>query len=275
MTSQATSPFAQPKAGLLGSTLAAKLSGKMSRFLARNIHARALAMRNAQPLVTFSFDDVPASACGVGALILEQHGARGTYYVSGGGCGAPSPSGQLATIDQLRAVHARGHEIGCHTYSHAAVAGISSRDLAADIGRNRNFLQAVGSGIAVRNFAYPYGDFAFRTKRLLESRFDSCRSLIPGVNGPIADLGLLKTWPLENVSADRGRILDLVAEAVRTKGWLIFTSHDVDDDPSRYGVSPALLAFAATTARDAGCRLVTMAEGIALARGACAQGDGT
>lgn len=268
MTSQAISPFAQPKAGLLGSTLAAKISGKVSRFLARNIHTKALPMRNAQPLVTFSFDDVPASACSVGTRILEQYGARGTYYVSGGGCGAPSPSGPLATIDQLRAVHARGHEIGCHSYSHAPVAGVSAYDLAADIERNRTFLQAVGSGIAVRNFAYPYGGFTFRTKRWLEARFDSCRSLIPGVNKSVADLGLLKTWPLENASVDRCRIIDVVAEAARTKGWLIFTSHDVDDDPSRFGVSPALLAFAAATARDAGCRLVTAAEGFALARGA-------
>jgi peptidoglycan/xylan/chitin deacetylase (PgdA/CDA1 family) len=271
MTGQAISPFAPPKAGLHGATLAAKMSGKVSRLLARNIHTKALAMRNAQPLVTFSFDDVPASACSAGALILEQCSARGTYYVSGGGCGAPSPSGQLATIDQLRAVHARGHEIGCHTYSHAVVAGISSHHLAADIERNRNVLQAVDSAIAVRNFAYPYGNFTFGTKRLLEGRFDSCRSLIPGVNSAVADLGLLRTWPLENASVDRGRIIDLIAQTVRTKGWLIFTSHDVDDAPSRYGVSPALLAFAAVTARDAGCRLVTIAEGLASARGATVQ----
>lgn len=271
MTSQAISPFAQPKAGLLGSTLAARVSGKVSRLLARNICTKALPMRNAQPLVTFSFDDVPASACGVGTLILDQYDARGTYYVAGGGCGAPSPSGPLASIDQLRAVHARGHEIGCHTYSHAAVAGVSSRELAADIERNRNFLQAIGSGIVVRNFAYPYGDFTFGTKRLLEGRFDSCRSLIPGVNSEVADLGLLKTWSLENASVDRGGIIDLIAQTVRTKGWLIFTTHDVDDAPGRYGVSPALLAFAAVTARDAGCRLVTIAEGLASARGATVQ----
>jgi hypothetical protein len=88
----------------------------------------------------------------------------------------------------------------------------------------------------------------------------------------VADLGLLKTWPLENASVDRGGIIDLIAQTVRTKGWLIFTTHDVDDAPSRYGVSPALLAFAAATARDAGCRLVTIAEGLALARDATIQG---
>jgi peptidoglycan/xylan/chitin deacetylase (PgdA/CDA1 family) len=265
MSSQAIAPFAQPMSG--SSTLAAKMSGKASRFLARNVRTKVLAMRNAQPLVTFSFDDVPASACSMGALMLEQYGVRGTYYVSGGGCGAPSPCGPLATIDQLRVLHARGHELGCHTYSHIAVAGVSAHELAADIAHNRSFLQDICGGTVVRNFAYPYGDYTFRAKRSLEGQFDSCRSLVPGVNSSIADLGLLKTWPLENASADRGKILDRVAETVRTNGWLIFNSHDVTDEPSRFGVSPDLLAFAAATAREARCRPVTIAEGLALARG--------
>ena len=64
---------------------------KLSRFLARHIHTKTLPMRNERPLVTFTFDDVPASACSLGAPLLEQHGARGTFYVCGGGCGAESP----------------------------------------------------------------------------------------------------------------------------------------------------------------------------------------
>jgi peptidoglycan/xylan/chitin deacetylase (PgdA/CDA1 family) len=265
MSSYSAALFAQPRTGLDDLSLAARLSGKASRFLARNIHTKTLAMRNAQPLVTFTFDDAPASACHVGALIIEQYGARGTYYISGGGCGAPSPCGQLATIDLLQVMSARGHEIGCHTYSHAAVAGISPNELATDTERNHSFLTSISDRIAVRNFAYPYGDLSFRTKRYLEGRFDSCRSLIPGVNSGTIDLGALKTWALENASIDRGRILDLVAQTAKTRSWLIFNSHDVEEQPSRFGVSPELIAFAAATARDAGCRPVTIAEGLKLA----------
>ena len=43
----------------------------------------------------------------------------------------------------------------------------------------------------------------------------------------------------------------------------------------QYLRTTALLAFAAATVRDAGRRLVTIAEGLALAGGACAQGDAT
>jgi peptidoglycan/xylan/chitin deacetylase (PgdA/CDA1 family) len=267
MSSHAAGLFAPPIAGLDELSLAAKLSGKLSRFLARNIRTKTLVMRNAQPMVTFTFDDVPATACHVGALIIEQYGIRGTYYVSGGGCGAPSPCGALATVELLKVLCARGHEIGCHTYSHAAVAGISARELATDTERNHSFLKGVSDRIAVRNFAYPYGDLSFRAKRYLEGRFDSCRSLIPGINRGTIDLGALKTWALENASIDRRRILALVAETTKSNSWLVFNSHDVQEKPGRFGVSPDLLAFAAATAKDAGCRPVTVAEGLRLAGG--------
>ena len=267
MSTFLTTPFAQPRIDTREASLAGKISGKVSRFLARNVRTKTLTMRNTQPLVTFTFDDVAASACSVGAPILEQYNVCGTYYISGGGCGAASPGGRLATIDQMKALHAEGHELGCHTYSHPAVASISTGELARELDRNQAFLKSIASGIVVRNFAYPYGDYSFRTKRYLESRFDSCRSLIWGVNSGIADLGALKTHALENASLDRTRIVELIAETVRTNGWLIFSSHDVDVEPSKFGVSPDLLEFALAAARNAGCIPVTVAEGQAFITG--------
>jgi hypothetical protein len=152
---------------------------------------------------------------------------------------------------------------------------LDRRELACDLDRNQSFLKSIGSGIIVRNFAYPYGDLSFRTKRNLEGRFDSCRSLIWGVNTGILDLGALKTWALENASLDRGRIVELIGETVRTKGWLIFSSHDVNEEPSRFGVSPDLLEFALAAAREARCSPVTVADGLALVTGAHQRGRST
>jgi peptidoglycan/xylan/chitin deacetylase (PgdA/CDA1 family) len=248
-------------------SLTATISGKITRFLSRNIRTKRLAMRNDQPLVTFTFDDVPASTCDVGVPILEQYGIRGTFYISGGGCGAPSPCGPLATVDQLKLLHASGHELGCHTFTHFAVSRVDARDLASDLERNRAFLMGI-SGEAPRNFAYPYGDMSFLAKRHLEGRFDSCRALIPAVNAGSLDLGALRSFALEEASMDRSKVLDLVVMAARTRGWLIFFSHDVSEQPSRFGLSRDLLAFAAASARDAGCRIVTIAEGLDLVGGA-------
>jgi peptidoglycan/xylan/chitin deacetylase (PgdA/CDA1 family) len=254
--------FAVPRAAPDSVSLSDTISGKASRFLARHARSKTLPIRCDTAVVTFTFDDVPASACSIGAAELERHGARGTFYISGGGCGAVSPGGLLATVDELRALWGRGHEVGCHTYSHPAVSGVRHDELVADLERNRCFLDGVSRDIAVRNFAYPYGDLSWRTKRYLETRFDSCRSLLRGINAGRGDLGALKSCPLENATVGREEVQAVIAEAVARKGWLIFSSHDVADAPSRFGVTPDLLAFAVAASRDAGCRLATVAQAL-------------
>jgi peptidoglycan/xylan/chitin deacetylase (PgdA/CDA1 family) len=257
--------FGHRSQGLGDSSLPAKIAGKASRFLARNIRSKALVLRDISPMVTFTFDDVPASACDIGASILEKYDARGTFYIAGRDCGEPGSGGPpLASIDQLRTIWGNGHEIGCHTYSHPAVSRISLGQLSVELEHNQRALRKIDHDIEVRNFAYPYGDLTFRTKRYLESRFDSCRSVHRGINVGLADLGSLKAWPLENASVDRVKIAELIARTIERKGWLIFYSHDVAERPSKYGVSPGLLQWAVDAARTNGCALATVAGALKL-----------
>jgi peptidoglycan/xylan/chitin deacetylase (PgdA/CDA1 family) len=262
-----TAPIRLLRAPGFGETPYELFAGKVTRFLARNVATKKLTMRNPQPLVTFTFDDAAATACTAGAALLEQHHARGTYYISGGKCGKPSPTGRLATTEQLLTLHAAGHEIACHTFSHTPVVQISRRALAGDLDRNRFFLQSVLGNIPMRNFAYPYGAISFAAKRYLVTRYDSCRAVTPGVNANVADLGVLKSNALEQATIGRQEISRLIAETVRRNGWLLFSSHDVADEPSPYGVRPELLSFALRSALAAGCRLVTVAQALPILRG--------
>ncbi len=251
-----------------------RFSGKLSRFMARNVAMKTLAMRNDTPLVTFTFDDAPASACSAGAALLEQYQARGTFYISGGGCGLMSPGGRLAGARQLKALHAAGHEIGCHTFSHAAVGAIGRHALIDELERNRKFLQEIYRDIVVRNFAYPYGDLSFRAKRCVEAHFDSCRSLLFGVNAGSIDLGALKSCELQNSSIGRQGVLDIIAATVRHNGWLIFVSHDVDNQPSQFGTTPDLLEFALNAATTAQCRVVSIGSALQILMGGAARSRG-
>jgi len=242
-------------------SLSKRVSGMAARFLARNSRSKLLNLRGLPPMVTFTFDDVPVSACELGAHILEFYGARGTFYVAGRGCGRTSPDGPAcASIAQLRRIWANGHEIGCHTYSHPAVRHMTLDELKSELDRNQAVLSGINGNIVLRNFAYPYGDLSVRTKRYLECRFDSCRSSHAGINTSFADLGALDAWPLQNAALDRDKIVGLVAETVRRRGWLIFYSHDVAEQPSRFGVSPDLLECAVSTAKRAGCVLANVAD---------------
>jgi peptidoglycan/xylan/chitin deacetylase (PgdA/CDA1 family) len=238
-----------------------------SRFVARQSVARTLDLRGIPPLVTFTFDDVPASACEIGAPILERYDARATFYVAGAGCGTVnSDASPRASIAQLRTVRRAGHEIGCHTFSHAAVRYLGSRDIATELARNHTALSEIDDTLALRNFAYPYGDLSIRTKRYLEHRFDSCRSGHPGINIGMADLGALNAWPLNHQMLDRAKIGALIQKTVRHRGWLIFFGHDVAKQPSPYGITPEILDWTADTARREGCVMTTVARGLDLIR---------
>jgi hypothetical protein len=147
------------------------------------------------------------------------------------------------------------------------VVGISRQALANDLDRNRFFLQGVLGNSPITNFAYPYGDISFATKRYLSGRYDSCRATTPGVNADVADLGVLKSNALEQASVGRQGVSHLITETVRRNGWLLFSAHDVNDVPSPYGVRPELLTFALHSALAAGCRIVSVAQALRILRG--------
>jgi peptidoglycan/xylan/chitin deacetylase (PgdA/CDA1 family) len=95
------------------------LYGKLRRRLARLVTTKPARLNAlARPLLTISFDDAPVSAAHEGAAILERHGVNGTYFISAGLSGSESHLGRYTDADDIRALHASGHEIACHTLTH-------------------------------------------------------------------------------------------------------------------------------------------------------------
>ena len=100
-------------------------------------------MRNATPMVSFTFDDVPKSAATVGAAILEAHGAHGTFYVIGSQVGTSSPLWDMVDGEDVVALHRHGHEIACHTFSHKRACDLDAATLNAEIERNQQYLRSL------------------------------------------------------------------------------------------------------------------------------------
>ncbi len=90
---------------------------KVSHRLAMHLPVGRVRLRNAAPMVSFTFDDLSKSAVTSGADMLEAHGARGTFYVSGGLVGVDTANWPSGNNDDVLSLHRRGHEIGCHTFS--------------------------------------------------------------------------------------------------------------------------------------------------------------
>lgn len=236
---------------------------RFARLAARAVRTRTVQERPHAPLVSFTFDDIPATAAEHGASILETAGGRGTFYIAGSLVGTVEPERRLVTAEQCRDLHRSGHEIGCHTFAHRTVSDMAGPALADDLARNAAFLDGVAPGAAPTSFAYPFNTTSLRAKRQLERHFASCRGGVSGINSGRIDLGFLRAVELADRCSNAEIVREWIARTVAARGWLIFFSHGVSENPEPYSCQPDLLRLAADEARAQGAAIVTMREGLA------------
>ena len=241
---------------------AASLTARVSHRLARHIPMAPVRLAPATPLVSFTFDDAPDCACTRGADLLADHGALGTYYIAGGLIGTQALHWQLADEATLAALHAAGHEIGSHTYTHAFLPDLTAKAIREESRRNRERLRAILPGLRLESFAYPFGFGSLGAKRALRTLYRSSRGILPGLNLGRGDRHFLRANPLIEGRVDADDIARMMDDALARNGWLIFYGHDVVERPSPYGCSPRLLDAALRAAGARGIPCATVAEGL-------------
>lgn len=235
------------------------LKGKLRRRLIRLAHRRPAKVSLERPMVSFSFDDAPATACEAGARVLEARGLRGTYYFAAGLAGRDGPMGRFASGEDARRLHEAGHEIACHTYSHLDCGQSSRAATLEDVNRNAESLVAWGAGEPV-SFAYPYGDVAAPAKTALSGRFKTLRALHHGLITNGADLNQTPAVGIEGEDGEAVANVWLDKAKART-AWLILYTHDVADRPSQWGCTTDALGRLIDRALADGFDVVTVAEG--------------
>lgn len=103
------------------------------------------------PCLALTFDDGPSAEFTPQVLdILERHQANATFFLVG-----QEVAGNEAL---LRRMHASGHEIGNHTWSHRKINELTPQQLHDDVARTQQAIAAVGVP-APRLFRPPYGLF--------------------------------------------------------------------------------------------------------------------
>ena len=116
--------------------------------------------------VAVTFDDGHACLHDVALPIMSRYGIRSTVFVISGFLGSASTYDQdfgtkprpMLSPEQLRAMHAAGHEIGSHTVSHPDLRTLSPDLLRAELAQSRLDLERL-IGTPVVSFAYPHGWF--------------------------------------------------------------------------------------------------------------------
>lgn len=209
------------------------LISKVRRRLTQHYAARAATLSFAQPILSITFDDFPASAADTGARVLERHGARGTYYAASGMANVDGPCGMGYSADDIQRLLATGHEIGCHTSSHADCAQQDVFATLSDLARNRDALLEMGAP-APRTHAFPYGETSKALKDNLPPRFMTARGILPGLNVGRTDLSQLRAYPLFGAGGME-RVHAALNLAAKRKAWVIGFTHDVSDAPSAWG----------------------------------------
>lgn len=246
----------------MSASLLTRLTLSASRGAARYIPTRRVALRNKRPLISITFDDVPDTAFTNGASILDAHGVKGTFYIAPGILGQQDEHWRVLTAEQVAELHRRGHEIGCHTFSHVKVQSLNWTEAAEQNRLTREaFTKICGKG-EFNNFAYPFGVVSMPRKLQLQTEFTSCRGIYQELNCGSVDPGLLRAFELYDRTSTETQIGQLIDEVVRCNGWLIFYTHDVAPDPSWIGCSPRLLEATLQAAHARGVECVSIREGL-------------
>lgn len=214
-----------------------------------------------QPVASFTFDDFPRSAWTAGGAILERHGGHGTYYACLGHLRRPPEAG-FFTADDLAALIERGHELGCHTFSHTLAHQASRSQFVGDLERNAAELSRLRPDVSFANFAYPGGQDPPRAARESLRRFASARGIAPGVHEGRFRVNRLRANRIYSNRTELGAVRKLVDENASRSGWLVFYTHDVQPDPGDFGCTPELFEAVVRMTVESGARILTVAEAL-------------
>lgn len=121
--------------------------------------------------IALTFDDGPSAYTAKVLDILDRHGAKATFFVVGRDTGG--------RLDLMRRAVESGHELGNHTWSHAALTALAKQKRHAEVqGTSDAIVKAVGHG--PRLFRPPYG------------------AMRPGTNREVRRLGMLPVvWSVD------------------------------------------------------------------------------
>lgn len=214
-----------------------------------------------EPVISFTFDDAPASAFDNGGGILSKYGFSGTFYIA---VSLMQNADTLFTVPQLEEAIYNHHELGCHTFNHIDLSKTNLKHSIFDIEHNQEAINAIMPDIKFRNFSYPFGAQTRGIKQYLSGQFRSARGIEHGINAGRTDLCNLRAVKLYENKHSLDQIFENIQKAIDHNAWLIFYTHDVSNDPSKHGCSPGYFEAVVKECVAGGFRVATIDEAMDL-----------
>jgi peptidoglycan/xylan/chitin deacetylase (PgdA/CDA1 family) len=243
-----------------------RLQGYYQRRSASFLFRRPLVINAQRPLISFTFDDFPRSALHTGGAILNRSGLAGTYYACLGLMGGETATGKLFNADDLKILIDRGHELGCHTYSHCHSWDTGPRTYEKSVIENQVALKTLLPGTEFKTFSYPICPPRPLSKAKIASHFLCCRAGGQTFNTGTTDLNQLSAFFLEKSRDDFAAVKDVIDHNRQARGWLILATHDISDEPTPYGCTPAFFGAVVEYAVDSGAHILPVAKALEVLR---------
>ena len=106
------------------------------------------AANSGSKVIALTFDDGPGPYTAQLLDILDQHGAKATFFLIG--------SKVSARADVLRRMHSHGHQLGNHSWSHPELPKLPVDQIAGEINRTNDAIKQA-TGIKLTILRPPYG----------------------------------------------------------------------------------------------------------------------
>ena len=243
-------------------SVGSRLRGGYGRRMAKWFGRRPFTMPAGAPIITFTFDDFPRSALFTGGLLLEESGVAGTYFVALGLMGQTGPTGEIFHGGDLTQLLARGHELGCHTFHHYPAWETAPSDYESSVAKNAAALTALLQVSKLQTHSYPISYPRPGTKRRLAPRFRGCRGGGQTFNHGTIDLNYLSSFFIEQSRDDFGAIEKMIGANVEAGGWLVFSTHDVCENPTRFGCTPTFFEKIVRSSVRSGAKILVMSTAL-------------
>jgi peptidoglycan/xylan/chitin deacetylase (PgdA/CDA1 family) len=233
------------------------------KIVARIFYKSVKNIGNERKIVSFTFDDVPKSTFENAVPILSKFKLSGTFYVALSLMEGISGK-DLYSRENLQKCIEDGHELGCHSYSHIHFFKTKNTDIIReDLIKNRNILEELRLNTSFESFSYPYGEQTIISKKVVSGMYKSCRGTDSGINYGKADLNSLRAVKLYEKKSSREDIDSLLDQFDHKGGWLIFYTHDVQENFSAGGCSPGYLEDVIMKCKELGFEIKNMKQAVA------------
>jgi peptidoglycan/xylan/chitin deacetylase (PgdA/CDA1 family) len=212
-------------------------------------------------MVSITLDDGWAAQYTLARDQLLAHDLKSTIFLITGRVGQ-GWTGYL-TMAQAQALVADGHEIGSHTVSHQDLTQMSDAQVEDELRLSKQWLET-NLGVAVTQFASPFGAFDQRVVLSAQRQYQTHGTVMTGLNFPGDDLYRLKRYTVLSDTTP-ATVKALVQDAQSRRGWLILLFHDFTTgtpaDAYRYRLADFTRVLDDLTA--SGVEVVTVSQGAA------------